>query len=463
MEDSDIYAIIESNLPLNYEKKSQNGEVFTPVSLIEMMYDKFPSSVWSDPRRKWLDPAAGVGNFALVLFVRLMKGLQRGMPSPTKRAKHIIENMIFMVEIDKENARICRGIFKRLCPDAIPNLHLGDFLTSAAWPTTAFDCIVGNPPYNIGGKGRAGLKRTHILFTQHSLACLVDKGYLAFICPPSYREAGSVMNRLFTSAVVDEDAATPGHFVFIKIYGADETFRIFRIKARVDAFLFQKSAHGNTDIDDEYGIIHPNIRLNLQRHVPNFGYSIFDKLVKKIEKLGGTTVNAFRSTELSSLKSSTFGCRGKNKILHLIIESGRRVFKTGKKHSLANEPKLLVNGLGIPYVFYDKEGEYGFTQCPMVVLRPSPAVVHFMQSDFFSFLAWGLRLTGNNNLPYIFDYVPDLGKSDTYKTMDDIRRGLGLTAAEVAFVETHFHRYYFEDVDRAESCVAARGTRKKSK
>ena len=46
--------------------------------------------------------------------------------------------------------------------------------------------------------------------------------------------------------------------------------------------------------------------------------------------------------------------------------------------------------------------------------------------------------------------------------MEDIRRGLGLTAAEVAFVEDHFHRYTYQDVDLIEPCVRSiRSTRKK--
>jgi hypothetical protein len=43
--------------------------------------------------------------------------------------------------------------------------------------------------------------------------------------------------------------------------------------------------------------------------------------------------------------------------------------------------------------------------------------------------------------------------------MEDIRRGLGLTAEEVSFVEKNFHHYTYEDVDLIEPCV--RSTRKK--
>jgi hypothetical protein len=454
--ESEIHAIIESYLPSNDKKKSKHGAVFTPVSMIDTLYDRFPSSVWSDPHRTWLDPATGIGNFALVLFLRLMKGLQRAIPSSVKRAKHIIERMLFLVEIDKSSAKICKEILHKLCPTATPNLYEGDFLTlfdkhPLDWPKT-FDAVVGNPPYNLGGTGLEGSKRTHIVFAERGLEMLAPRGYLAYICPPSYRETGTPMNELFHTKY-------HGHFVFIKIYGAAETFRLFSIQGRVDGFIFQKGVSGTSMIDDEYGVVVKGVRLDLDRHLPNFGYTIFEKLWAKTQMLGA--VEAFRNTEMSSVKAATFGCGGKHKILHLILEKGRRVFRTTKEHPLAHEPKIMVNGLGVPYVFHDKRGEYGPSQTPVVILRPSAPLVNFLQSDFFSFVAWGLRLTGNNNLPYLFDYVPQLGKEkNPYRTMEDIRRGLGLTAAEVAFVTSNFHRYTYADVDLIEPCV--RSTRKKT-
>jgi len=124
---------------------------------------------------------------------------------------------------------------------------------------------------------------------------------------------------------------------------------------------------------------------------------------------------------MSSIKSNTFGCNGRNKVLHLIVEKGKRVFRTVKKHSLTSTPKLLINGLGVPYVYYDSKGEYGPSQSPVIVLKPSKNIVNLTKSKFFSFVAWGLRLTGNNNLPYLFKAIPNISKDhNPYKTMDDI-------------------------------------------
>ena len=50
-------------------------------------------------------------NFPLIVYMRLMIGLQEAIPDVEQRRKHILENMITMIEIDKENCRILNMIF----------------------------------------------------------------------------------------------------------------------------------------------------------------------------------------------------------------------------------------------------------------------------------------------------------------------------------------------------------------
>jgi len=447
--------LIKENLPAKASEKSEFGEVFTPIIMIEILYRRFPQSIWSNPHYTWLDPAGGIGNFSLVLFFWLMNGLRFKIPNETKRAKHIIEKMIFIAEINSKNVATCKNIFKKLCPTATPNIHTGDFLKlnteKLGWPAK-FNCVIGNPPYNIGGTGLEGTKRTHIVFTNHALQLLEKRGYLTFICPPSYRESDSPMNQLFKDK--------KGHFIFIKIYGAQETFKLFHIQGRVDGFIYQTDTEGTTIIDDEYNVITNNVQINLDTHIPNFGFTIFKKLYAKVKQLGH--IQAFRNTEMSSIKADSFGCNGRNKVLHLIVEKGKRVFKTVKKHSLTSIPKLLVNGLGVPYVFYDGKGDYGPSQSPVVVLKPSRNIVNLISGDLFPFIAWGLRLTGNNNLPYLFNAIPDISKeNNSYKSMDEIKRGFGFTNAEIKFIEDHFHRYEYENKDIFENCGKTKSNTKK--
>jgi hypothetical protein len=444
----EIKKFLQEQLTVKTEKKQEHGEVFTPIEMIELLLDHFPSSIWKNKTITWLDPANGIGNFPICIFFRYMKGLEHVITNPTKRAEHIITNMLYMAEITSENVKLSKKLFKSLCPTAEPNLLEGDFLAHvkdekiiySSWPTQ-FDCIVGNPPYNAGGTKRVGEKRLHIAFTEACLQILTKKGSLAFICPPNYREADSRMNKLFQ---------IPGHFSFIKMYSPDETLKLFRVQGRVDSFLFQKDTTGLTTIIDEYSTESKEI-IDLTQHIPNFGFSIFTKLLKKVKSLG--SIEGFRNTELTTVKESTFGC-GSHKLLHLIVADGRRIYKTERKHSLEKTPKVLINGLGLPYVFYDKDGKYAPSQTPIIVLNPNTNTVKFLESPYFQFIAWGLRITGNNNMPYILDFIPKFNSSPIVS----FKSFFGFTEKEEKFIQSDFLPPVSKDKDIVQPCT--RKTRK---
>ena len=447
--EKDIQSLLEKHLPAKTAEKEALGEVFSPISMIETLLQQFPSSIWKNKNMKWIDPACGIGNFPITIFFHYMKSLTEIIPNPTTRAKHIIENMLYMVEINPDNYKVCRSIFRELCPSATPNIFQGDFLQHSSingvnikgFPTY-FDCVIGNPPYNIGGTKLEGTKRVHIVFAEHGLMILSKNGYLGFISPPNYRESGSTMNDLFRHY--------KGHFIFIRIYGSDETHRLFNIQARVDSFIFKKDSIGQTFICDEFGVEH-HMNIDLHSHIPNFGNEIFEKLKKQVAKLG--KIDAFRITEMSTTKANQFGC-GSHKLLHLIVKKGRRIYKTRKKHSLSDKPKILVNGLGVPYVFYDNKGVYGMSQSPVVILEPTKNLANFLQSNLFNCIALGLRLTGNNNLPYLFDYVPDVRKTKlNFKDDKDFVSFLGLTQKELKFINQHCSVPTYTDKDIVEPCI----------
>jgi hypothetical protein len=63
------------------ERVKAGGEVFTPPELVNAMLDGLPQEVWGDAGRKWLEPAAGNGNFVVEVLRR-----QLGAGMPPKRA-----------------------------------------------------------------------------------------------------------------------------------------------------------------------------------------------------------------------------------------------------------------------------------------------------------------------------------------------------------------------------------------
>jgi type I restriction-modification system DNA methylase subunit len=112
--------------PKDVEKK-QFGEVFTPFNLVNEMLDKLPTNVWTNKNLKWLDPASGMGNFPIAVYLRLMIGLKDEIKDDKLRKKHILENMLYMCELNKKNVLVCKQIFD-INDDYKLNLYQSDSL-----------------------------------------------------------------------------------------------------------------------------------------------------------------------------------------------------------------------------------------------------------------------------------------------------------------------------------------------
>ena len=395
---------LSSKSAIRLSEKSQVGEVFTPVSVIDRMLAMLPKAVWRNPALTWCDPACGFGQFPLKLLVGgpgyegLLSGLATAFPNKHARLTHIFTTMVFSYDINTEHvASLLTQLRKMGIPK--PNVYAADFLAAA--PHKSYDIIVGNPPYNQGGIKRVGEKRLHVRFTEAALQRLTPKGLLLFVCPPNYREAGSAMNRLFLSP--ENTGNATGGFRQIIMLDPNETHRLFRIQARVDLFLYDKHAKTKTTlVTDEQGVKSVQT-LDLTKHVPNYGHSVFEKLRRR----GSAGVQGVRSAEASTVDCEASGLgHGPHKMLHLIVENGRKTILRARPHTHQRTPKLILNGLGVPYVFHDKEGRYGATQVPVLILHPSKALVEFTSTHLFYYMLGALKITGNNNLPYMLADIP---------------------------------------------------------
>jgi type I restriction-modification system DNA methylase subunit len=99
--------IIEKPLS-KHVKQKQFGEVFTPPELVNEILDKLPEDVWADPTKTWLDNSCGDGAFLIQVKRRLMDGLAAWEPDLKKREVHILNKMIYGVELQTDNWRKCR-------------------------------------------------------------------------------------------------------------------------------------------------------------------------------------------------------------------------------------------------------------------------------------------------------------------------------------------------------------------
>ena len=399
--DKNILNIIKEHQTIRKGEKEKNGEVFTPIELINENLDKLPLAVWKNPDLKWLDPANGIGNFPIVVYYKLMEGL-KDLPlykDENKRSKHIIEEMLFMIEINNDNVEVCKQIFKTINAKAKPNIICADFLNAEQeWKNElmnkqnieSFDIIIGNPPYNSDGIKHKGKKNIYVFFVIKGLAILKKDGYMSYIHPPTYRipnhkiqHTKTNLNKIYTTKKI----------LCIKMFSIVKTKKLMNVMINVDYIIIQ-----NTDNDDKYEtkiidvnekeynrIILPNT------FIPNYGLNILNKL-ECSAKLNGNLKIVLTSEMHAQI---TTGDEYKN--IHGIKRKGIKICFSSLPHSLQTKRKLIINGIGsYNYVFYDERGEYGFTQSPVAIIEPSSNTLQLIQSKLFHYIADATKIIGNN-------------------------------------------------------------------
>ena len=187
-----ILKYIEDNIKPKEKEKKQYGEVFTPMKLVNEILDKLPSEVWYNKDYKWLDPANGMGNFPIAIYMRLNETLKNIIVDENERKKHILKNMIYMVEINPKNIEITKQLFSNY----EINLECADFLkfdSKEKWNIEKFDIIIGNPPFNIEKSTKSiSIQFIDIILNKY----LKYNGFLAIISSSCWRNLSEFLAKI---------------------------------------------------------------------------------------------------------------------------------------------------------------------------------------------------------------------------------------------------------------------------
>ena len=289
---------INENLTPKDKERKEKGEVFTPMWLVNEMLDKLPSEVWTNWEYKWLDPAVGIGNFPIAIYLKLMEGLKKKESNEEKRRKHILEDMLFMIDISDKNIFILKKIF---CSHKYKlNIHKGSFFgykkkdgsddyeTSGKWITdlknTTFDIILGHPPYNKDGTGTGG-GTFWKYFVELSLDILNINGYLNFVHPLGWRKP---IGKNASGGDILERFKQEGHLIYVNISDTNCNPKIPYFP-KVDYYVFKKETKLNhlTNVYNNFGLSENTYTIDLSKlhFIPNFvsdkSISILNKLIKK--------------------------------------------------------------------------------------------------------------------------------------------------------------------------------------
>jgi hypothetical protein len=431
----ELLELIESCLKPKQKEKQENGEVFTPMWIVFEMLDRLDKhyieengrSIFSVPNLKWFDPASGMGNFPVGVYMRLMEGLKTVKPDAEERKRHIIENMLYMSELNAKNVFICREIFNGDKYEM--NIHDDDTLNmnenklSEKFKSVlkdGFDVVMGNPPFNKGGiksfKGDKigdGMETIWSEFIKNSLNnWLKTDGYLVFINPLSWLKKSHSMHTMMLEK----------RTVWLKLWDDIKSKNMINASIPISLYILKNTKNDTnkkteiiSELQNRKLTISSNEYLNPKYTIPLAFHSIFNKLYAFIEK-----ENCVLEYKTKTVKSS--GVKTKIPINYTnddmwgvdtyTLKEGVLVKKTTEKHPDMEKRKLIIsNKRGFRGAFID-EGKLGLTgNHKFYILGGNLELIQKMTcfgiiDIICDFTKYGQAFLDNS----AFTYIPDLRK-----------------------------------------------------
>lgn len=381
-----------------------------------------PLPVWRNPETKWLDPANGIGNFPVVAFYMLDYQIGKHGPAEfkgdenrVKRRRHIIKNMLFMIELNKGNVNTSRKIFEKIVPGVIANIICADTFDMTdeklkkEFGVNKFDVVMGNPPFQAyqesSGK-RGGGDELYMKFVNRSLELLTPNGLLVFVHPPSWRKPEYNEGRKKSkNRGMFELMTHTNQMVYLEMHDAKDGNEVFLAGTRYDYYILKKSKSShNTLIKDLHGNI-SEVNLTEYEFLPNFNIKnvlkLFPKKTEHICELGkfNEETNKYDNNPCILYERSAYGgdkawvsqgetSQYKYPLVHATLKDGAKFFYSNTKDKgFFGIPKVIFGDGGINEPFIDMEGKYGMTQHAIGLVikdrKDADKLKTFLQSNFF--------------------------------------------------------------------------------
>lgn len=348
----------KQQLQTKLEKKQMYGEIFTPFHLIDDMLDMYDEKVFSNLETTWLDAGAGTGFFSMCLYWRLMKHLKKHISDKKKRHNHIIENMIYMAEIQDSNIDILKNMFGNKA-----NIIHGDFLCHKE----KYDNIIGNPPYNSNGLKKVPTNNTRkkkddgktiwISFVRHSLDILKKDGHLLLVIPSLWMRPDKAKTyNLITSYKLNK----------IKCLTNTQTNQVFLGEAQTPTSCFLLSKKENDNIVELYdSCLKKYITYNYSvgDAIPVFGASVVSK-VKLIDShylVADKTNLPPKNVSISSIKNDKHKYPNIRTALLEKLDVKLVIEYSDKPLVFSGKRKIVLGHKMYGFPFIDRDGVYGIS------------------------------------------------------------------------------------------------------
>ena len=454
-----IFAEFIQDFTVAKEDKLLYGEIYSPFSLIKNMLGLFDQSVFSNKYAKWLDTGAGSGFFSMVLFDQLNKGLSTVIYDEEERKTHIIENMLYMIELKPENIVILKERFGNKA-----NIIHIDFLSYTApasasapipIPVTApapapipipahFDYIIGNPPYNAHGMKKVPTNNKDNkkqdgqtvwgYFIKKSLTLLKPHtGQLCYIVPSIWMKPDKANIYYLLSQYKIEK---------LHCLSNTETNKLFKGEAQTPTCYFLLTNNMNPtnmnptkaiQLFDKCRNAYVDYNYCPPAPLPLFGQTVIQKLQPFILKAGGClkvlkTNMPSKNTVLSQVYDgkdfpyiNITTCQLVNSNPTLIINYSNEPQSYYKEIKLVLAHKMY----GFPYL--DEEGVYGISNRDnYVILKKTKSLEDlkqlkaFLSTKIALYIYEATRYRMKYLEKYAFDFIPDINNLLDFPTTEQI-------------------------------------------
>lgn len=450
----ELLELIDSCLKTKQKEKQEYGEVFTPmINVFELLdnLDKhyiteYGRSIFTEKDFKWFDPASGMGNFPVAVYLRLMEGLKSQIPNDEERKKHIIENMLYMSEINKKNVFICHQIFN-INNQYKLNLYEGDTLELDivnVWGIqhNSFDVTLGNIPFNKGGirshTGNQLGEKTETIwpkFIENTFKqWLKPDGFLVFINPLSWlKKSHSLHNEMLGK-----------HIAWLKLWDDSQSKCMINADIPISLYVLQNttnSANKKTEIISE--IKRKKLTtssfeyLNKNYTIPLAFHSIFDKLIQFIEKHKCALEYKTKTVKSSGTKvklPSDYKLEDNWAIDTYTIKEGLMVKKATEQHPDASKCKLIIaNKRGFKGAFID-EGKLSITGTEKIYIlgEKLELILKIMNFGISNIICDYTKYRMSFLEKEVCNYIPDIRKLGIMDiTEDEFYKLIGLTRQEI--------------------------------
>jgi len=437
----DVVQMLRKYVEVGDVEKKKFGEVFTKYSTIQDMFSLLDESTWSNPNLKILDCCAGVGNFPVVLIEKFMDGLKTWEPDEEKRYKHIVEEMLYVGELQPKNLFLYLVAVDSADEYAM-NVYCGSFLDEGfdkhvkeVWGVERFDLITMNSPYQLPIEGNNRMKPLYNEFIEKTIK-ISDK--VLSIHPSRWMTGGMGLDNFRDMMLNRTDIKEIVH-----LDDASQIFNNVEIKGGVQYFLIDKDYNGLCKFNgvecslNEFDIfVDPKFRslINKTKNYPK---------LSEICKSKSYWMN-FNDNTLDTIKTlDSFECYvSQAKGLKKFIKNSQIV-----KSSIKNIGKFKVftpyatGSVGNLGHFGNKIIGYPNQVCSNTYMtflvsskKEAENLVTYMNTKFCNFML-SLRKNTQNMKPDTCKWIPLIDLSKSW-TDEELYKEFNLTQEEIEIIES---------------------------